>query len=301
MVAQVGESVVELPGGWLDAEGRRHRRAVIVPLSGREEELLGAAHGPSAQLVTAVLARCVRQIGEVPGGEDVVRSLSVGDRQTLLLRLREATFGPLVAGVATCAWEGCGARMDLDFRTTDVPIRRPATDAAVHEVVLTAAAAPDLDDGERRVRFRLPDGADQEAVSDLLETNPATAWRTLLGRCLVAIGSDEDPGAGGAASLTPRACAEIEQAMAAQAYGPELSLEATCPECGRAMVLPFDIRDFFFGELRTAPEQLTREVHYLAYHYSWSEAEILDMTRDRRQRYIEVLAEEIERLNDAVG
>lgn len=300
-MAAMGESVVELPGGWLDAEGRRHRRAVIVPLSGREEELLAAADGASAQLVTAVLARCLRQVGDVPGSEDVVRALTVGDRQTLLLSLREVTFGPLVTGVASCAWHGCAARMDLDFLTTDVPIRRPVSDAAVHEVVLTASAAPDIDETERLVRFRLPDGADQEAIGDLLDTNPATAWRTLLARCVVAVGEVDDPSPGEVDALSPRACAEIEQAMSAQAYGPELSLEATCPECGRVMVLPFDIRDFFFGELRTSPEQLTREVHYLAYHYSWSEADILGMTRDRRQRYIEVLAEEIERRNDAVG
>jgi hypothetical protein len=47
-------------------------------------------------------------------------------------------------------------------------------------------------------------------------------------------------------------------------------------------------------------DMLYREIHYLAYHYHWSEREIMDMTRDKRRKYIEVLADEIERLNNAL-
>ena len=42
---------------------------------------------------------------------------------------------------------------------------------------------------------------------------------------------------------------------------------------------------------------LYREVHYLAYHYHWSESEIMAMTRDKRHTYIDVLADEIDGLN----
>jgi hypothetical protein len=45
---------------------------------------------------------------------------------------------------------------------------------------------------------------------------------------------------------------------------------------------------------------LYRQVHYLAYHYHWSEHEILEMPRDKRLAYIEILADEIERLNNAL-
>jgi hypothetical protein len=40
-------------------------------------------------------------------------------------------------------------------------------------------------------------------------------------------------------------------------------------------------------------------VHYLAYHYHWAESEIMEMTRDKRRTYIDVLAEAIGALNDA--
>ena len=54
----------------------------------------------------------------------------------------------------------------------------------------------------------------------------------------------------------------------------------------------------FFSELTAGESQLHRELHYLAYHYHWSEKEILSMDRDRRRKYIAILADEIERLND---
>ena len=60
--------------------------------------------------------------------------------------------------------------------------------------------------------------------------------------------------------------------------------------------MPFDPQEFFFGELRTSRDLLDREVHYLAYHYHWSEQEIMAMPRDKRRRYIVVLADELEKL-----
>jgi len=75
------------------------------------------------------------------------------------------------------------------------------------------------------------------------------------------------------------------------------AMDATCAECGRPFTAPFDIQRFFFGELRTDDDVLYHEVHYLAYHYHWSEREIMQLTRDKRHKYIAVLAGAIEGLN----
>ena len=297
----VAGHVVRLPAGWVDPAGGWHRDAVVVPLTGREEELLASSSEPTARLVTRVLARCVVRVGDIPMTELIARELTVGDRQALLLRLREVTFGPVVTAVLRCPWPGCGARMDLDFSTRDVPVREARSSDRVHELLLSEQAAGTADVDARRVRFRLPDGSDQEAVGDRGDPNPAAACGMLLARCVVELGPAAPPTPEQVEQLSPLARLEIERAMAERAAGPQLSLEADCPECSRCFVLPFDVQDFFFGELRASPELLLREIHYLAYHYHWGEAEILDMTRDRRQRYIEVLAEEIERIDDAVG
>jgi hypothetical protein len=71
----------------------------------------------------------------------------------------------------------------------------------------------------------------------------------------------------------------------------ELLLDATCPECGAAFTAPFDAGQYLEREMKLASEELFTEVHVLALHYHWAEAEILAMPRPRRRRYLDLLAE----------
>jgi hypothetical protein len=289
-----------LPGGYRDARGVLHCEAEVAPLTGREEELLAGTRGaPAPELVTAVLCRAVRRIGAVsPVTPEVARALLVADRLFLLLRVRAATFGERVEGTLECPWPRCGARVDVDFSLADVPVKRCAEPLPTYVAELSAEAAAEDGAGAapRAVEFRLPRGDDQEALAGVLAENPARALTALLERCLVATGE----GAVAVDRLSPRARAEVEAAMAAVAPHVELEMDLACPECGRAFTAPFDPADFLFGELRTSRGLLYRQVHYLAWHYHWSEGEILDLPRDKRLAYIEILADEIEALNHAV-
>ena len=285
--------IIELPGGYHDADGRWHREVELIALRGRSEELLCATDRSAAELVTAVLADCLLRVGDLaPVDEALARALTVGDRSYALLRLREATFGPDVALVAHCAWPDCGEKVDVVFRIPDVPVTAQAEPGPMHAVTLSPEAAPD--DADRVRRFRLPTGADQEVCAALLDVNPAAALRVLLDACLLPDDRSDER-----TELTPLARAEIEAAMAAVAGGPALTMRARCPRCGRGFDIPFDVPDFFFGEVFASADLLLRQVHYLAFHYHWAEAEILDMSREKRLRYVELLAEEIERMNDA--
>jgi hypothetical protein len=286
-----------LPGGLVDEAGTVHDEVELRALSGRDEELLAQTAGSSAELVTAVLSRCVERIGaitEVDTG--VVRRLLVGDRQFILLRLRELTFGPAVRGSVPCPWPDCGQRVAISFSTTDVPVTRSQDKGPVYTCVLSGAALPGTGETGRTVEFRLPTGADQELLSPLLGQNEAEALAGLLERCVLA----HPAGAAEVAALSPLARQEIEAAMERVAPGLDLLMAATCTACGRQFDAPFDLQGFFFGELRATAELLYREVHYLAFHYHWSEQEIMEMGRDQRSRYIAVLADEIERLNESV-
>jgi len=304
-----------LPGGYWDADGRLHREFELATLTGREEELL-ARTGParSATLVTDVLSRCVRRLGGIsPVPPDVARRLLVADRQYLLLQLRRATFGDLVRANLFCPWPDCGERVSIDFSLDALPVREARDRAPSHTMTLSG-------DGTR-VEFRLPTGADQELLSQRLAADEAGALTALLSRCVLRIGPDgpdsaapdglpggapdeppdgapdEPPDEDRVAALPAAARSEIEHRMRELAPEVEQTLEAQCAECGRAFAAPFDIHRFFFGELRTDATTLYQEVHYLAYHYHWSEGEIMAMTRDKRHQYIDVLADAIEVLN----
>jgi hypothetical protein len=278
-----------LPGGLADATGTVQREVELRGLTGREEELLadwalgaaGGGPGSGAAAATAVLACCVARIGAVEKvDEAVVRRLLVGDRQFLMLKLREATFGERVQGSVRCPWPGCGERVAVSFALGDVPVTEAADPGPSYSV--------ELEDDGGTVAFRLPTGEDQEAVAPLLDADGETAALTaLLERCVH----------GDAADLSPRARAAVEAAMAEVAPRVDLTLEITCAECGRGFDAPLDLQDFFFGELRASAPLLHREVHQLAINYHWSEREIMEMPRERRARYLAVLSDELERLD----
>jgi hypothetical protein len=294
--------IIRLPGGCVDEQGTIHREVELIPLTGKEEELLAQnREKQSASLVTTVISRCLKRLGTVePVTEEAARNLLVADRQYLLLKLREITFGDGVQLTVSCPWPHCGEPVDLAFSTRDISIKESGDKGPVYSMELSEKAAYESDNGKhyRKVTFRLPSGGDQESVSPLLDENEAGALTALLERCIRGIGPMKNPSKEMIRKLSPLARMEIEKQMAAVAPCVDLDIESDCPECRRRFTVPFDLHDFFFGELRTSLDLLYREVHYLAYHYHWSEQEIMAMTRDKRHKYIEVLADEIERLNN---
>jgi hypothetical protein len=290
-----------LPGGYWDATGQVHREFELSALTGREEEMLVQA-GPSlaATLVTEVLSRCVRRLGGIsPVPPDVMRRLLVADRQYLLLEVRRATFGDSVHADLVCPWPGCGIQVSVDFAVSDVPVEEPPYRAPLHTMTLSdeaIASGADLG-GDGEVCFRLPDGSDQEELSDLLALNEAEALTGLLCRCVQRLGPYRPPDQEQLSGLSVLARAEIEERMRQVAPRVEQSMAAACVGCGRTFIVPFDVQRFLLCELRTDSQLLYQEVHYLAFHYHWSEHEIMGMTRDKRRTYIDVLADSIEVLN----
>jgi hypothetical protein len=285
----------------VDEGGALHREVELTPLSGHEEELLADRKIPGgAALATVILSRCVRRLGNIsPVPAELMRRLLVADRQYLLLRLRAITFGDQVQATVRCPWADCGKKVDIDFSLQEIPVMESQAQGPLYTTQLSPEAACKDEEGEpyRTVTFRLPNGEDQEVVSPLMADDAARAFAVLLERCIQSIGPWEHPSEALLRRLSPLAQQEIERQMEVVAPKVELIMDAQCPECGREFPVPFDPQEFFFDELRTSRDFLYREVHYLAYHYHWSEQEIMAMPRDKRRRYIAVLADELEKLH----
>jgi hypothetical protein len=290
----------QLPGGLVDEPGTVHKHFEVAALSGREEMLLPDGKEAACHTqVTALLSRCVRRIGAFsPVSQDNLRRLPVADRQYLLLKVREATCGTEVRVTLTCRSDDCGKRMDVDFSTQDIPVKASIHKGPLYKVQLSPEARVVGEDGRQYedVVFRLPCGADQEEIGSMLERDEQRAAAMLLGRCVQRIGSWEHPGLIGISRLPARTLMEIEKQIEQAAPAVELMMAGNCPHCGARFSLPFDLVTFFWDELQNSREQLLREVHYLAFHYHWSEQEIMAMPRPLRRRYVTLLAQEMEKL-----
>jgi len=257
-----------LPGGLVLNDGRRLGRAELRPLTGREEEWVTQhAATPSAHLVTRLLSACFVRLEDVPVNPEIIGKLLVGDRDYLMLQLRRMTLGDHFAAVFSCP--ACKHAMDVEFLAQDILIEpRPQSTASY-----TWSAE------ERVVQYRLPNGADQEAVADLSTDEAVDA---LFARCVIYDGGT---------SLTGEERAAVIGEMDRLAPQIDLELDLSCPECGHSFTTPFDCTSFFFSEIRAQSRHLMREVHYLALHYHWSESEILNLQRDRRRGYLALLSD----------
>lgn len=283
-----------LPGGYWDSSGVLHREFVLAALTGRDEELLAQmGRTETASLVSTVLSRVVQRIGDVsPVTEDIARQLLVADRQYLLLKLRHYTFGDVVRANLFCPWADCGRQVSMEFRIDDLPVEEARERAPFYSIALKSHPIAE------EVSFRLPNGSDQEAVAPLLARNEAAALSLLLTRTIQRIGSVSSPPIEHITALSSAVRAEIEAEMERVAPRIDLNIETACAECGRAFRVPFDLHRWFFGEFGTDADLLYRQIHYLAYHYHWGEQEIMAMPGTKRQMYIGMLADEIERLNN---
>jgi hypothetical protein len=266
-----------LPGGLVVGDGRTVREADLRPLTGKEEEWLASQpSAPIAHAVTRLLGGCLLRVESAPGSVDLARRLLVADREYLMLQLRRMTFGDTIGLVAGCPV--CAARMDVDVPAAEVPVVYRPQAAATYERALAAG-----DGRTRTVHFRLPTGADQEAVAHLAGLAAVDA---LMERCVL-----DD----GGLPLTVAERQEVEDAMEELAPHLDVELDLTCPECGHAFTLPFDVPAFFIAELRRHGRHLLAEVHTLALYYHWSEAAILRLTQTRRRAYLGLLSEALAR------
>ena len=249
--------------------------AELRPLSGHEEDWL-ARHpaAPSATAVTELLSRCLVSVAGRQVDRERVRELLVGDRDALMLALRRLTFGDTIQAVVVCPT--CAEKMDVTFRTDNVGLE--ADEAQVQPSYSMLLGQPPA---VREIRYRLPTGADQEAVLGLAAE---AARGKLFERCVL---SD------GGIALDTAEQEAVELAMERAAPRIDLDLDLACPSCGAAFTLGFDTTAFFLQELRNGARALLREFHSLAFHYHWSEPEILALDRRRRRAYLSLLTDQL--------
>ena len=78
-----------------------------------------------------------------------------------------------------------------------------------------------------------------------------------------------------------------------EAVDPQANAELilACPSCDHEWQALFDIAPFLYAEIRAWAHRLLRDVHTLASAYGWREADILAMSRWRRDAYLAMVGE----------
>ena len=204
---------------------------------------------------------------------DMLGRLSIGQRDGLLLQLREKIFGTQLGGVVTCG--GCGACLELSFHIADVRVAPTIELKETHPLSVAGY----------EVRFRLPNSQDLMALqadNDFI----STCYR-LLKRCILTAQYD---GKETAVDQLPTDILDtIAQQMSKVDSQAEVYLSVSCPACSRRWQVTFDIVTFFWSEINAWAHRTLREVHALASAYGWSEPAILTLSPWRRRAYLELV------------
>jgi hypothetical protein len=226
-----------LPGGVVDAHGRVHREVRVRELTGADEEVLfERATASGARRVSAFLARAIESVAgleDTPIDDAFAGSLQLGDRDYLLLRLRQMDLGDAVHQVVRCP--SCASKVDVDLLISELPVRRLDEPGASYDVHLAGHA----------LRLRLPNGEDQAAIEELAMANPAAANTRLFARLVQDIDGRGAPTEEQARAWPIALRAQLGVWLATHLPGPDLFLDLACPHCKAEMSYAFDLNSFF--------------------------------------------------------
>lgn len=204
---------------------------------------------------------------------ETLAGLAIGKRDLRLLLLREWMFGPRLTGLADCA----RCNKPLEWSADIADLRLPDEPEQAEDLF--------IESNRTRIHFRLPDNGDLAAIAGCSE--PSEARTRLLQRCLTAIESGDD------AVNSGELPADIEELIVNRMADADpqgnLELDLTCAECGHRWQALFDIESFLWSEINVWARRTLKEVHTLARAYGWSERDILNLTRWRRQVYLNLL------------
>jgi hypothetical protein len=235
----------------------------------------GAGRLPVEQGFLLLRAACP----DIPAA-DLAR-LPIGQRDAALMSLRQQTFGSPLNGLAVCP--ACGERVEIGFPLEDL--------FAAHQIsaemppLVGTPQTYRLSTDDHKLVFRLPTSADlMDAAS---AADPASARLALIEACLLEAHREGQP------VLAADLPAEVTRALSARMEQADplanLSLPLDCPACAHGWEVTFDIVSFLWAEISAWAERLLREVHGLASAYGWREADILSMSAQRRQMYLDLV------------
>lgn len=210
---------------------------------------------------------------------------SIGQRDALLLILREHLFGARLDSVTSCPQ--CQQRIELAFNISDIRVG-PATRDPIDQEEESFMLAMD----GYRVDFRLPNSLDLVSIETKAETS--VGQEQLLRRCIKSVvregaESYDSEGLNDVSRLPATLTDAIAERMAQADPQADTRLALSCPDCNHQWQATFDIATFLMGEIHSWAKYILREVHNLARAYGWREGDILAMTPTRRRAYSELL------------
>jgi hypothetical protein len=240
---------------------------VTGPQSPRLRELTGHDERAVERTDSGAAIELIARLAHAHSREQAVR-MTAFERDRALAGVFLRLYGDRVESTLKCA--ACAKPFDISFSLQDLMGRQSPDERA---------AVP-AGDGTFRMegglRFRLPTGEDEIGV---LHLSAREAVHELLRRCVL-----EAPEGFGQTTA-----AAVQDAMEQVAPILDVDINTSCPECGTAALVRFDLQTYLLQSILQDRRRLWRETHVLATTYKWNLEEIHGLTRTDRRVLISMI------------
>lgn len=226
---ELPETVVELPGGYIDIDFNLVTEAEVRELTGVDEEAIAKSADAGRALIT-ILERGTVRIGDEKATRKVLDSMLIGDRDYLLLAIRRATYGNKVDLTIDC--QHCAEIQEVTVDLSeDVEVSRLDDPASDRYFEVT---------GPRGKVFgvSLPVGSTQRELIAKGDVTVAEMNTILLAGAVTSVDGMPSVGTSTVRNLGIADREAITREIAKRYTGPRLSaVEKDCPNCGETMLI----------------------------------------------------------------
>ena len=209
-----------------------------------------------------------------PGhNNDYFASLAVGERDALLLEVRKNLFGSILFNTSNCP--ECGQKVEWETRVDNLLVQSNTEKFEGPEYNLKFE--------DHHIKYRLPNSID---IIELLNNgNSNDEVEFLLKKCILNSTPELDLSSNIPAGLKNSLVKQMDE----QDPQANISINLTCPDCSKTWEAIFDITQFLWIEINNRAIGLLQDIHLLASNFSWSEHDILSMSKIRRSLYIKMI------------
>jgi hypothetical protein len=199
--------------------------------------------------------------------------LDIGERDAKLLQLREWMFGQQLVNIADCP--NCSERIEWINNVADLRYlsENKSTSATFNMKV-----------ENYNIQFRLPNSYDLlKASSRGYQSDP----KKLLEECIIDVHRNEQTCQAG--ELPAQVMDVLDERMALEDPRANIMMNLSCPSCSHSWEAQFDIASYLWIEIDSWAKHILQEVAVLAAAFGWSESQILNLSPQKRQHYIDII------------
>ena len=240
----------ELPLGVIK-DGKVSREVSLIPMTAGMRRTLASKSSQKNPVrgMTEMLGKCCESIGGEPPTPAIINGLVTGDRDFMLLMVRQLSLGDIISTQMTCG--SCSNDIIFDLAISEMKIRTAEKDKDYKLDGNLPVVDFENDELKIKAQLRLPTGFDQIAIADKIRSDPVTANYELFARLIrkwvdneVEIG---DPNTLDFIDNMPlRTLNWLEEVYRKVQPGPTWLTRVECSVCGARTLLDMGDSDFLF-------------------------------------------------------